>query len=390
MAHRNAVATQIIAGLAQSDGGPSYSIPALSAALNGEGVRIRLRFLGDGRDAPEAIAKLGDFATAHPADRGLARMLRGSRSLYAALGQDARQGTLLHVHGLWLLPNLYPAWIKRHMPSTRLVHSPRGMLAPAAMQISGWKKKPVWHLWQKSALQNADCLHATAMSEYDEIRALGFVNPVAVIPNGIDLPDGRPNEMRDGRHRTILALGRIHPKKALDVLVRAWAFLEKDHPDWQVRIVGPSEGGYAAYLENLARRLGLERLTVEGPVYGQDKLATYRSAALFVLPTRNENFGIAIAEALASQVPVISTKGAPWSGLEAERCGWWIDHGIESLTSALKMALQTDRSELAQMGQRGREWMERDFSWRRVATEMSAVYDWLRKEGPLPSCVRVD
>src|SRR5262245_56612071 len=120
------------------------------------------------------------------------------------------------------------------------------MLAPAALEISKWKKRPVWYLWQKAALRSADCIHATAASEYEEIRALGLINPVAVIPNGIDLqilPE-RPKRERGFGHRTILSLGRIHPKKALDMLVRAWATLEMDFPDWRVRIIGPAEGGY--------------------------------------------------------------------------------------------------------------------------------------------------
>jgi glycosyltransferase involved in cell wall biosynthesis len=265
------------------------------------------------------------------------------------------------------------------------------MLAPAALQISKWKKKPVWHLWQKSALQSADCIHATALSEYEEIRALGLKNPVAVIPNGIDVPPlpERWSQSGDGMGiRTILSLGRLHPKKALDVLIRAWAFLEPRYPNWRVRIIGPSEGGCDEALRQLARSLGLRRLTIEGPVYGDKKLVTYRGADLFVLPTRNENFGIAVAEALAAEVPVISTKGAPWSGLEQEGCGWWIDQGVEPLARSLEKAMELDPLALVDMGRRGREWMERDFGWHRVATEMRAVYAWLRQEAPMPSCVR--
>jgi glycosyltransferase involved in cell wall biosynthesis len=157
-----------------------------------------------------------------------------------------------------------------------------------------------------------------------------------------------------------------------------------------VRIVGPSEGGHDEELKRLAVALGLERLIIEGPVYGEDKFAVFRDADVFALPTLNENFGIAVAEALAAEVPVIATKGAPWSGLEPEHCGWWIDHGVEALARALVMAMETDPAELASMGRRGRAWMERDFSWHRVANELSAVYAWLRNDGPMPSTVLLD
>ena len=113
--------------------------------------------------------------------------------------------------------------------------------------------------------------------------------------------------------------------------------------------------------------LGLTRVSVEGPIYGDAKTAAYREADLFVLPTLNENFGLTVAEALAAGTPAISTKGAPWSGLESEGCGWWIDHGVEPLAAALAHAMALPREALKAMGDKGREWMARDFSWDRVA-----------------------
>lgn len=386
------VVTQVIAGLGQSEGGPSYSVPSLSAALRELGIDVRQRFLRDDR-SERAVFDTGYKVFAHSADPGLHNVLKASRELRSALERDAVDGAVFHVHGVWLMPNLYPAWIKRKRPETLLVHSPRGMLAPAALEISKWKKKLVWQLWQESALREADCIHATAVSEYEEIRAIGLKNPVAVVQNGIDVPPlmerkSRADDMRT--HRTILSLGRLHPKKALDVLIRAWARLEQHYPYWRLRIVGPSEGGHEDELKRLAKSLRIERLSIEGPVYGSDKFAIYREADVFALPTRNENFGIAVAEALAAEVPVISTKGAPWAGLELERCGWWIDHGEEPLVRALKDAMDTDGRELLEMGQRGRSWMERDFGWKGVATEMAAVYAWMRKEAPMPNSVRID
>lgn len=382
--------THVIAGLARADGGPSYSVPALCAGLVERCAAVRIRFVAQGdRDVAKVDARVDLIG--HAGGPWPGSLLKGSPSLRAAVEDDARSGAILHGHGLWLLPNLYPAWAKARWPEAKVVYSPRGMLAPAAMAISAWKKKPVWHLWQRAALERADCLHATAESEYREIRSAGLRNPVCVIPNGIDLspPDDGVAD-RPAGPRTLLSLGRIHPKKALDVLVKAWARLEATHSDWSVRIVGPSEGGHAEDLTALARSLGLSRLSVEGPVYGGDKVAAYRSASLFVLPTLNENFGISVAEALAAEVPVISSKGAPWAGLEREGCGWWIDHGVDPLVATLEAAMALDGDVLAGMGRRGRAWMARDFGWPRVAEDMQAVYEWLQGREPIPSCVRMD
>lgn len=138
------------------------------------------------------------------------------------------------------------------------------------------------------------------------------------------------------------------------------------------------------------RTLGLARVSIEGPVYGDAKIAAYHNADVFVLPTLNENFGLTVAEALAAGTPAIVTKGAPWSGLESEGCGWWIDHGIEPLAAALEHAMAFPREGLKAMGVRGRAWMARDFSWDRVAHDMLNVYRWLVEGGKPPPGIRLD
>ena len=119
------------------------------------------------------------------------------------------------------------------------------------------------------------------------------------------------------------------------------------------------------------------------------KLSALRGADLFVLPTINENFGLAIAEALAAGTPVITTKGAPWSDLAARGCGWWIEPETAALSEALRSAMGMPRSTLNEMGKRGRTWMVQDFSWEVIAQEMLAVYRWLSGNDNKPCLIRL-
>jgi glycosyltransferase involved in cell wall biosynthesis len=317
--------------------------------------------------------------------------LRCSPALEAEIGRAIGEGHIIHNHGLWLFPNLYAAWQLSKQPNSlaKIVHSPRGMLGKEARRISAWKKEPVWWLWQKDALKAAHCLHATAESEYEEIRQAGLKNPTAIIPNGIDIPDMPPVKRESRKLKTILSLGRIHPKKGLDRLVRAWAELEDRFPKWSLRLIGSAELGHDLELIALGKLLKVKRLTIEPAAYGDAKWQAYQAADLFVLPTLNENFGITVAEALACEVPVISTKGAPWQGLEQEKCGWWIDHGVEPLASTLSKAIELDDSIRAEMGRRGKAWMARDFGWPAIGEEMANVYRWLQLGGPVPASVRL-
>ena len=188
----------------------------------------------------------------------------------------------------------------------------------------------------------------------------------------------------------MLSLGRIHPKKGLESLLHAWARLQAGHPDWRLRIVGPAEDGHDRTLSDLAESLKLERVSIEGPVYGPDKTALYRAADLFAAPTRNENFGLTIAEALAAGVPVVCTKGAPWAELQSEGCGWWVEQGPDALATALAAGMDLPPATLAQMGGRGRDLVARRYGWRRVAEAMAQLYAWLADGGERPGCVRAD
>jgi glycosyltransferase involved in cell wall biosynthesis len=212
---------------------------------------------------------------------------------------------------------------------------------------------------------------------------------VAIIPNGIDLPPPA-SIVSSSRQRFVLALGRIHPKKGLDRLLRAWAKVERHNPNWRLRIIGPGELGHDAELRSLASNLKLDHVSIEPPIFGGEKYVAFRQADIFVLPSLNENFGLTVAEALTAGTPVISTKGAPWSGLEIEHCGWWIDHGVDALASALERAMALPKNELCDMGARGRAWMARDFGWEAIARKTVALYAWAGRGAERPNFVYPD
>jgi glycosyltransferase involved in cell wall biosynthesis len=386
-------AAHVIAGLDPAGGGPSYCVPRLCEALAVAGAETILLSVAteecDQRDAYCSGYRDCRFAWDY-ARIPVLRRLRSSQGLSRALRDSALTADVIHNHGLWLMPNVRVGEAAVG-GSTPLVISPHGMLAPAALTFSRLKKRAFWALVQGPVVRGAACVHVTSEQEYEEIRLFGLANPVAIIPNGIDVAGSPPRPIPgpDGE-RIVLSLGRIHPKKGLDRLIHAWSKVEVGHPGWRLKIVGSPEGGHDKELRALTITLGLTRVSVEGPIYGDAKTTTYEDADVFVLSTLNENFGLTVAEALAAGTPVISTKGAPWSGLESNGCGWWIDHGVEPLAAALAHAMALPREALKAMGEKGREWMMRDFSWDRIAHDMLDVYVWLSRRAQPPPIVRFD
>ncbi len=399
-----------VPSLHPGQGGPSRTVVALTDALaGGAGVSVSLVSQG-ALDEPLVPS----------AEPGVDRRIATSRSRLAlALGLPLRhelgsigaatRPTLIHSHGVWHPANHWMARAARTWGVPLIIH-PRGMLEPWALSQKALKKRLALMLFQRRDLAEARAFVATAEMEYAQLRRLGLRQPVAVIPNGVVLPVAHGTEARaladlrwpEGqrrqrlvpevpprhRERMALFLSRVHPKKGLLELVRAWGQVAP--VGWRLRIAGPDEGGHWGEVARLVGHLGLEAVVdYVGPVEAERRAALYREADLFVLPTFSENFGVVVAEALAAGVPVITTRGAPWADLETHGCGWWIETGVAPLVLALREALALSDDERRVMGERGLAYVRR-YDWDLIAGQTLALYRWLLGQGDRPGCVRLD
>ncbi|MBP9741973.1 MAG: glycosyltransferase [Burkholderiales bacterium] len=372
-----------IHSIADEAKGPSYSVRRLYEEMNIQGHQVILV------DADyRAGVTLPGFSRSFAPGLGPAKLGRAPQML-KYLRQQAKLGEmkLLHNHGLWMMPNVYPGWVSREY-KIPLITSPRGVFAKAAWESGSKIKQLFWPLLQKPALDPTVCFHATAESEYLDIRRMGYTQPVAIIPNGIDLPEGFQKQVNESK--TVLFLGRIHPIKGLAMLLEAWAKLESSFPDWQLKIVGPDNVGHLSELQELQSKLSLQRVVFISAVYEQQKWQEYHNADLFVLPSYSENFAMSVAEALACGVPAVVSKGAPWQELDAYNAGCWVDTDSSSFATALQNMMQKSQNELIQMGQNGRKLMQDKYSWSMVSAMMAELYSWVLEGGTVPKFVRLD
>jgi len=361
--------------------GPSYTVPALCGALQRAGVEVELH----------TLEKLPKREWTYPAVQYKRHSfyplwkLGWSPDMLKAFRELARSADIFHVNGVWQFPDLYPTQASRGRHS-KVVYCPRGGLSKVALSRGKLKKWVMWHFGgQGRALEETSMFHAASLKEKDEIRALGFKQPIAVIPNGIDDPQIEHKRFGSS-NRKLVFFGRIHPTKAADHLVKAWGNVADLFPDWSLEIAGPDCGAVAG-LKSIIKERNIPRVKFVGEYSGKDKYMFLSSADLYVLPSLTENFGITVAEALICGTPAIASRGCPWGGLVDKSCGWWIDVGVESLTATLKSVLRLSPEELERYGQRGRDWMKSDYTWTPVGEMMKSAYGWLLRGGVKPNFV---
>lgn len=346
-------------------GGPAYSVTGLAGALAAAGVDV-------GFWTPDGSA----LDTPLIDGQGGVRRLGGSA--LEALDRFGRPD-VLHDNGLWRPHNHRLAALAAARGLPRIV-STRGMLEPWARRHKMVRKQVAWRAYQRRDLVRALCHHATSASEADNLRALGLGVPVRVIPNGIELPPpvDRPAGDASGDDRggqpTALFLGRLYPVKGLPLLIEAWNRVRP--AGWRLLIAGPDEAGHRAEVQRVIDAAGLsDAVSFAGAVDGPAKRAALAQARLLVLPTLSESFGMAVLEALAHAVPVLTTVRAPWPMLAAHGCGWSVEPTVDGIADGLRRATALPAENLLAMGARGRDLVASRFEWRHVVAEFLAFYD---------------
>lgn len=241
----------------------------------------------------------------------------------------------------------------------KIVWSPRGELDPAALKHSNGRKTPI--LWAiKKFIGQYPTFHSTCDEETKYIKnTFGEEARVVQIPNYLELPD--LVERKSSNY--LLYIGRIHPKKAIDNLVIALSKSKKFlQSEFILKIAGKGKLKFESELSNLIKELRLEnKIEIVGQVEGFDKQKLLADAYFTIMPSHSENFGIVVLESLAQSTPVIASKGTPWSNLEKNNVGFWIDNSPEMLSKKIDFILDLPRSDYDEYRSRCRGFVEREF-----------------------------
>lgn len=308
-----------------------------------------------------------------------------------------------HLHTLWMYPSIaIRNWSKK--TKTPYVVTPNGMLEPWALQNSAWKKRIASSLYEKSMLREASCLHVNTKKELQDCRDFGLDTPVAIIPNGVEIPEDVSMERkRAGGRKTLLFLGRLHPKKGLINAINGWSEASASD-DWQFAIAGWDQIGHEAELmqaccdnslsyvktnikDYLERPKPDSQIVFVGQAFGEHKHELLHSADAFILPSFSEGMPMSVLEAWAHRLPVVMTPQCNLDqGFESD-AAFRVDATASSIATALDELFKSNDQTLESMGKNGRRLIETNYTWPKVAGQMKEVYHWLLGEGQAPDFV---
>lgn len=281
---------------------------------------------------------------------------------------------LVHVNCCWMPACAFVQQMAQKR-NIKVVLTPHGMLEPWIIKRHYWTRKlPALLLYQKAAIQNADCLQATAESEKENLLKLGYNSNIKIVKLGIDA-ESIAMKISWKKNKQLLFLSRVHVKKGINYLIEAADILRDELQGYKILVAGEGDADYIATLKQQIVGKGLQEIIqLIGGVYGDKKWELFQTSDFFVLPTHSENFGLAIAESLASGTPVITTVGTPWNDLNSSNAGAWIEIGTQPLVETLRRFLSLSDGELEAMGKNGRKLIETKYSAKVMAEEMMEVY----------------
>jgi glycosyltransferase involved in cell wall biosynthesis len=377
----------LISSLSREAGGLFQSVRGLAKAVASTNASVRVFGIRDEQSAGD-LQKWRPLSvqTFHPRLRAWGY---SNQLVPAMLNADV---DILSVHGLWKYCSVGSQRWHRRTGRPYVVH-PHGMLEGWALRNGRWKKRIAAALYENQHLRGAACLCALSEAEARSVRRYGLRNPLCVIPNGVDLPDMSKvkGKGQSESRRTLLYLGRLHPKKNISNLIRAWNQTSKtqrgSRDRWILAIAGWDQGGYETELKNIADGASVVFL---GSQFGAEKRECYRTCDAFILPSLSEGLPMTVLEAWAHAKPVLMTPECNLpEGFEAN-AALRIGTTSEEIAAGLRQLVEMSSDDRAAMGTRGRTLVSTKFSWPQIGEQMRAVYEWVLGGGPSPETISLD
>lgn len=312
------------------------------------------------------------------------------KDIFKPISEEVNKFDILHQHGIWMPVSLFSKKLKKKTNIKKVIQT-HGLLMPYSRNLSKMKKDLVFSFYERSNLETSDMLVACAKEEAIVLRNLFPHKNIAIIPNGIsdDFFNAKVETENLKRKKRMLFLSQIIPVKGIERVIKSINEIGVNNfLDWEFIIAGYEDASYKKILEKMITDFDLNDLIkFIGPKLGLDKIKTFDNTDVFLLPSYSENFGIVVAEALSRGIPVLTTKGTPWSELESNNCGFWVDNTTLGIKNGILQILQSSEEELKDMGLKGKKLIGEKYLWSKCSQKTIEMYHWILNGGGKPSFI---
>jgi len=382
----------IIPSAAPVDGGPNVAVRAIARGLVRHGIDVTVATTNaSGRrslDVPVDTPVIDDGVVFRYFARSVPGSWKFSWPMTRWLWANAGSYDVVHVHALFSYATIPGCRAAARAPVPYILR-PLGTLSNWSLGHRRWKKRPYYALLERPHLAGASAIHVTSEAESEDVARLGYGERARVIPLGVDVgerPSRRAHADSGNEPLRLLFLSRLHEKKNVPLLLRALAATNSSRRI-ELTVAGDGDPGYRDRLAALSDELGLrDVVSFTGHLDGVAKERAFAEADCFVLPSAHENFGLAVAEALAAGLPaIVTTNVALARDVHAVGAGLVTEPTETALASALRWAAEHPAA-LLEMGDRAWQHAYRELSWETTCVRLAALYDELaarhrRREG---------
>lgn len=372
----------VLSTLDASSGGPVRSVRGLSQSLTERGHISTVLAASPPPNATPLHMDAASISALNPSP--LSALWKGhSFDGERKIAHLAAENDLIHIHSLWHYPGYAAAQQARKYETPTLI-SPRGTLQGWSLRQKRLKKAIYTHFIQRRLMSAASACHALTDTERSELEAFGVHSRIRVCPNGVTCPPLSPNDGRLFRSEFsqlgdspfILFLGRLHPKKGVDLLLRAFLAVVRDLPEGTALVLaGPDDSGLVQQLQRQAQQSGFaDRVFFTGLLDDTLKFSAMRAARFLVHPSHSEGLSLVSLEALAAGLPMVVSKRCNLDDVHG-RIGLVVEPSQDELRSALlKLGRDTSDSRLQQMAVKARAEAESTYAWDKIACSMENIY----------------
>lgn len=296
---------------------------------------------------------------------------------------------IIHQHGVFMPLSILSIILSIY---SKIIINPHGLLEPEKFNRSKIKKKIVLFLYEKFNLKRSHCLVACSKKEANSLKKMFPNKPISIIPNGVDevLLNEKINDEEilnfkkkfsiPINKKILLFLSRIHPWKGLILLLNVINDMQSEfrNNNWIFLIAGSNENDHLDEIISIINEKKINDIVyVIGPQYSKNKIISYEMSSCYVLPSKGENFGITIIEAMSRSKPVITTTNTPWSDLNNYSCGWWINRNKHEFKNVLINLLSSSDDKLKKMGSNGKKLVIEKYTWNIISQQFIDLYNWV-------------